>query len=161
MYCSMAGRVICRLSKTSSLLRRWQAVMWVRQSSVICIQLSSSKTVRFSEMGALVHRLRTPSSVIRPQFDTLCTPHTITLRPHLPAQKSIHTLDLVIEPLQIIHSPCSFKIPTAFYHSYFVPTLPTISQHFSLLPIFLFCIVWVYWLFCCSVVVSPLDGILT
>ena len=70
-----------------------------------------------------------------------------------------YTLELVIEPLQIIHSPCSFKIPIAFYHSYFVPTLPTISQHFSLVPIFLFYIVRVYWLFCCSVVVSPPHGI--
>jgi len=47
-------------------------VIWVRHSSVICIQLSSSRTVRLSVIAALVHRLRTPSSVIRPQFDTLC-----------------------------------------------------------------------------------------
>jgi len=73
----MAGRVICRLSKTSSLCRCWQAVMWVRHSSVICIQLSSSSTVRFSVMALLVQRLRTPSSVIRPQFDTLCLQTTL------------------------------------------------------------------------------------
>ena len=72
---------------------------------------------------------------------------SLSLWPHLLAHNRTNCYKYVIRP------PCSSnkRLPVLF-RTHFTYT---ISYHFRLVFLFLFCIAWVCWLFCCSVVVSP------